>query len=201
MTVDLFDGSQFLQEWWFMNEKALIAIAIISIGAIIVGVVFLTFSHQSPPVDVSGIDLPLFLNSTDLMPQELRGIEQEKGYTAYATVPHLYGGPGEYLVEHTTAIFDETTIHILRTAEGSAGEAYEGETLDIFYFNLSSQSETGVKTRASNWFLCDFEDLYAFFWGSDNWVFGVVSPTNFEGEDMANSFVQHLRRQSSSVID
>ena len=184
-----------------MNEKALIAIAIISIGAIVAGAVFLIFSHESPPVDVSGIDLPQSLNATDLMPQELRGIEQEKGYTAAATVPHLYGGPGQYLVEHTTALFDETTIHILQTYEGPAGEAYDGETLDIFYFNLSSQSETGVKTRASNWFLCDFEGLYAFFWDSDNWVFGVVAPNSFEGEDMADSFVQHLRRLSSSVPD
>jgi hypothetical protein len=178
-----------------MNEKALIAIAIISIGAIIAGVAFLIFPHQSPPVDVSGIDIPYFMNSTELMPEELKGIKQENVYTAYATVPHLYGGHNKYFVEHTTGVFGSTVIHIMKTA----GEDYDGETLDIFYFNLSSLSESGVKMRISNWFLCDFEGLYAFFWESDNWIFGVVTHSSFQGEDMATSFVQHLKRLSSVV--
>lgn len=182
-----------------MNEKVLIAVVIITVGALIAAVVFLIFPSKSPPVDVSGIDLPTFMNSTDLMPKELRGIEvgPEDVYTAFATVPHLYR-PGEYLVEHTTGVFDSTVIHIMRTALIFA-EAYDGETLDIFYFNLSSRSDTGVKTRASNWFLCDFEGTYAFFWGSDNWIFGVVASSSYRGEDMADSFVQHLKRLSGFV--
>ena len=179
-----------------MNEKVLVAVVIIIVGVIIATIAFLIFPSKSPPVDVSGIDLPPFMNSTDLMPKELRGIElgPDDLYSLFATVPHLYR-PGEYLVEHTTGIFDSTVVHIMRTWD----EAYDGETLDIFYFNLSSRSDSGVKARTSNWFLCDFEGTYAFFWGSDNWIFGVVAPSSYEGEGMADSFVQHLRRLSGFV--
>jgi hypothetical protein len=168
-----------------LNKKLLIAlvIVVIAVVAVIVGIFVLPGAFV-PPVDTSGVNLPITMTTEELLPAELAGQSLAENETGDATVDT---GTGSFSVEETWALYDPNEVYIIKAHDQSDAL----DTLNVIYEDWFG-SGSGTRTKTTNWFKCDIDGICAFFWRSDVWVFGVVAGDGTTRQQAAEDFVQHL---------
>lgn len=143
----------------------------------------------SPPVDISGINIQGNLSTADLLPNELAYYEYyEEPQTGYGVVE----SDDPFFVEQTYVPYNGFFAFILRPDY----EEYTSDILDIFY-NDNYGDLPGSRIRTETWFTIDSEGLYAFFWRSGRYVFGIQAEDPAMRQQASEDFTQYLRSLSS----
>lgn len=147
-------------------------------------------SLASPPVDISGINIQGNLSTADLLPTELAyfKVNETQLQTGYGTV-----GTGDpFYIEQSFAPYDGMLAFVVRPDY----EKYTSDILEIWYSG-NYGSFPGSRTRAQTWFTVDSERLYAFFWRSGRYVFGIQAVDPDTRQQASEDFAQFLRSLSS----
>jgi len=173
-----------------MNKKfvAIIAVVVVAVVIVIAAVVVILPSLFAPPVDFSGINLATTRTTDELLPMTLadQSMVADSNDTRTQTVT---SGTSSFSITHTSAMYGEATVHIIKTQ--SASEA--SDTLGVVFEDDAWYGGASSSTKTNDWFTASKGGSTAFFWRSGIWVFGIEAPNDNLRNDVAQDLVQYLK--------
>lgn len=173
-----------------MNKKlvAIIAVVVVVVVIVIAAVVVILPRLFTPPVDFSGISLAATRTTDELLPMTLadKDMVTDSNDTREQVVTV---GTTSFNITHTSAQYDEATVHIIKTQ--SASEA--SDTLGVVFEDDAWYGGASSSTKTNDWFTASKGGSTAFFWRSGIWIFGIEAPNDNLRNDVAQDLVQYLK--------
>ncbi len=173
-----------------MNKKyiGIIALVVVVIVVILAVALFVLPGMFSPPVDISGVNPSTDLLTTELLPPTLAGKQLNTGsVTTEAELVTV--GTRMFEVQHTSALFDGVTVHIIKAQSVSDAS----DTLEVLLDDDAWYGGSSTYTKTNDWFTASKGGRSAFFWRSNIWVFGIDAEDDSTRNSVASDLVQHLK--------